>query len=203
MSKLKIISLLLLSISLYGCSIQELSYFQVEPYAKPFVAKISEPLNIVLLADVMDTIIVEGEGVKKMTVTDFRKSFGESLKNTLNRNFEVVNILNSRPETGLSLVIYRVRPFWKLNSQSSSSYGTGGNVNSITTSLIGAAFQFESTLFLDEEKNQSADMTIFSDDQMSTVYQAHAVFKSGLIKTCETINKEIFTDDVVKKINAR
>src|SRR5690606_38599737 len=172
-----------------GCAIQQLSYFQVDPYSKPFAKKVSTPINIVLMGDVKDSLVVEGEGIKKMTVTEFRKSFSESMKKTLETNFEVINITDSKPEEGLSLIIYRVRPFWKLNSTSS----TGGEY-STTTSFISAAFQFESSLFLNDKKLESADLTVYSDDQMSTVSQAHPVFKSGLIKACETINKEIFKD---------
>ena len=98
------------------------------------------------------------------------------------------------------MVICRIKPFWKINGQSSSAYGTDGITVSTTESLISAAFQFESSLFLNGEKLQDADLTVYSDDQMSTAGQAHQVFKSGLTKMCETINREIFTDEVIDRI---
>lgn len=119
----------------------------------------------------------------------------------MEKNFEVINIADSKPEEGLSLVIYRVKPFWKINSQSSSAYGSGRNTYETTTSLVSAAFQFETTLFLNNVKLKSADLTVYSDDQMSYVFEAHPVFKSGLVKTCETIGKEIFIDEVIEQIN--
>jgi hypothetical protein len=183
-----------------GCGIQKLSYFQVDPYAKPFHRNVKIPLNIVLLEDVRDSLIVGSEQVKKMTVTEFRRSVAASLKNTLGENFENVMILNEQPDTGLNLVVYRMRPFWKINGQSSSAYGTDGTTISTDKSFISAAFQFESSLFLANEKLQNSDLTVYSDDQMSTIGQAHPVFKSGLIKACETISREIFTDEVIAKL---
>lgn len=183
-----------------GCGIQRLGYFQVEPYAKPFDAIVKVPLNIVLMEDVKDSVVVQGEGIKKMTVTDFRRSVAASLTHTLGKNFENITISVTKPDTGLNLVIYRIRPFWKFHGHSSSAYGIGGETYPATTSFISAAFQFESSLILNGERLQSADVTVYSDDQMSLIGQAHAVFKSGLIKTCETINREIFTDEVIKRI---
>lgn len=174
----------------------------MDPYAKPFHKKVDVPLNIVFMEDVKDSVIVESEGVKKMTVTEFQRSVAASLKNTLRENFENATIMREKPDTGLSLVIYRIKPFWKINGQSSSAYGTDGTTVSTTESLISAAFQFESSLFFNGEKLQDADLTVYSDDQMSSVSQAHQVFKSGLTKMCETINREIFTDEVIDSIAA-
>jgi hypothetical protein len=191
-------------IILSGCAftpIKQLSYFQVEPYAKPFIQEIKTPLNLVLLDDVKDILIVEGDGAKKMTVTDFRRTFGESFKNTLEKNFKTVNLMDNKPEEGLSLVIYRVKPFWRLNSQTSSTIGAGGIVTSQEIPLYSVAFRFETSLIYNNEKLQNADLTVYSDEQMSYVKQAHSSFKSGLINTCETINKEIFNDEVLAKLN--
>ncbi|MDZ7607476.1 MAG: hypothetical protein U5K79_18235 [Cyclobacteriaceae bacterium] len=149
MKKYSVFSLFAIISILSGCyPIKQLSYFQVEPFAKPFIQKIKTPLNIVLLEDVKGTVVVEGDGAKKMTVTDFRKSFGESLKSTMEKNFEVVNLTDSNLEPGLSLVIYRVRPFWRLNSQSSRTIGASGIVTSSNVPLYSVAFQFETTLML-------------------------------------------------------
>lgn len=202
MRTIKTLILIAILFPLAGCGIQTLRFFQVNPYAKPFHKEVDVTLYIVLMEDVKDSVVVGSEGVKKMTVTEFQKSVAASLKNTLRENFESATIMREKPDTGLSLVIYRIKPFWKINGQSSSAYGTDGITVSTTESLISAAFQFESSLFLNGEKLQDADLTVYSDDQMSSVGQAHQVFKSGLTKMCETINREIFTDEVVDRIAA-
>ena len=202
MKKSNVVSWLVVFSILSGCyPIKKLNYFQVEPYAKPFLHDIKIPLNIVLLEDVKDNLLVEGDGAKTLNVTDFRRSFGESLQITLEKNFDVVNLLDSQPETGLSLVVYRVRPFWRLNSRSSSTIGAAGIVTSHDIPLYSVGFQFETSLFLDNVKLENADQTVYSDEQMTYVKQAHTAFKSGLIKTCETINREIFKDEVLVKLN--
>lgn len=173
---------------LSGCVIKNLGYFEVDPFAKPFTSEIERPLNLVLMEDVQDQFYVDGVGWNKMLVSDFRRSFEASMKNVLDRNFQEIKVYDAMPEDGLSLVIYRVRPYWKVNTQDDDS-GMAG--------LVSAAFQFESSLFLDNEKLQNADLTVYSDEQMSNVNHAHAVFKAGLVQTCETINKEIFPDRVV------
>lgn len=67
-------------IVLSGCAIKQLGYFQVEPYSKPFTNKIDTPISIVLMDDLKNNLTVEGVGVKEMPVTEFRRSFGESMK---------------------------------------------------------------------------------------------------------------------------
>jgi len=200
MKGIQIVSSAFLITLLTACtvSIQQLAYFQVEPYAKPFTAKLDIPLNIVFMKDVEDNPVVKGEGVKEMYVTNFRQSLGASLKNTFEKNFEEIAVLDSLPEEGLTYVIYRIRPFWKMNSQSTYAYGSEGRT--ATRSFISAAFQFESSLILNGERIESADFTVYSDDQMSSVRQAHVVFKSGLLKTCETMNREIFNDEIVDQL---
>ena len=201
MKKLNTLILIAVSFFFSGCGrLPTLTYFQVDPYAKPFHKSVEVPLTIVLLEDVKDSLAVGTDGM--LTVTEFRKSVAASLKLTVKENFESAIIMNTKPDTGLSLVIYRIKPFWKLNGVSSSAYGTDGTTVSTSEPYISAAFQFESSLFLDGEKLQGADLTVYSDEQMSTVGQAHHVFKSGLLKMCETINREIFTDEVINRIAA-
>jgi hypothetical protein len=196
-----LISIAVLAISITGCTtIKQLGYFQVDPYAKPLDTKIEVPITIVLMDDVKDSLTVWGVGVKSMDVSDFRRSVAVSIENTVGRNFDNVIIADKKPDNGLVLVIYRVRPFWFINSRSSSTQGTGDNVYSTTKALIAAAFQYETSLFYNGEKLSDADSTIHSDDQMSVIGQAHYVFKSGVTKMCETIYRDLFTNDVIRKI---
>lgn len=194
----------ILLILLAGCStIKQLSYFEVEPYAKPLGEKIEAPLSIVLMDDVKDSFTVQGVGVKQMTVTNFRRSLSESLENTIGRNFENVIITDTKPDRGLYLVIYRVRPFWKINSTSSYTTGSGEHIYSTSKALVSAAFQYETSLFFNDKKLRDSDLTVFSDDQMSIARQAHPVFKSGIIKLCETINRDMFTNEVITQITGQ
>ena len=199
MKQTKALILILLLLIIYGCvGIKPLSYFQVDPFSKPFGKKTDMPIDLVLMDDVKDSLVVRGNSSENMVVTEFRNSFGESMKNALKTNFETIHISDEISDSGLSLVIYRVKPFWKLNSQ--STYDTNDGEKVETTNFNSAAFQFESSLFLNGNKLESADLTVYSEGQMSAVQEAHSVFKSGLTQTCETILREIFKDRVVQEI---
>ena len=199
--KLFRLALIVILISIFmGCGIPQLHYFQVNPYAKPFPSTIKTPLYIVLMEEVKDEWVVSTPGIRSMKVSDFRKSFGESLQNTMEKNFENIKIVDEKPSSGLSLVIYRLRPYWTINSRSTSSYEKDGSTHHSSSSLVSAAFQFESSLFLDQQLINTADLTVYSEDQMMNRSHAHPVFMSGMTKTCERINKEIFTPETIQKI---
>lgn len=187
-----------------GCKIAPMGYVSIAPYAKPFQKKISIPLNIYLSEDVKDSLVVEGEGIKKMKVTEFRKSCSDGFKKIFQKNFDNVTIIDKSQENGLTLIIYRIRPFWSRTGSytTTSSNGQGGQ-NTTTTSFISAAFQFETSLFFNGKKIANADGKAFSDGQMSSVGQAHRVFQDGLKVTIEAIEKNTFTDVVVDKINGQ
>ncbi|MEX1239537.1 MAG: hypothetical protein WEB30_07465 [Cyclobacteriaceae bacterium] len=197
MKTMKLTLPLLTVVFLQSCAIRPLTYFEIEPFIKPSRALIHEPLNLVLLEDVRDSFAVEGEGVKRMKVTEFRRSLAASMENALRDNFDVISLSETKPDSGLSLVIYRVKPFWKINSRMSSPSAIGGAVYYSTSSMISAGFRFESALFFDNKKIRDADGTVYSDDQMSVISQAHQVFKDGLTRACEAINLELFRDEQI------
>ncbi|WP_159475529.1 hypothetical protein [Dyadobacter sp. 3J3] len=185
-----------------GCSthLRPLGYVAVQPYAKPFQKKVTQPLNIVLMEDVRDSLVMDGGGIKKMKVSDFRLSVIDGLKSTFSKNFQTINFLGITPEKGLVLVIYRIRPFWKVGGSSTSAVLAGNVAVPVTSNNSSAAFQFESSLFLNNKKIQVADSQTYSDELTGSA-TPHKIFEDGLRITCETINKMIFTDEVLEKIN--
>lgn len=195
MRHFKIISISVVFLILCGCSIPNLGYFQVHPYAKPFFNKVDMPINLVLMKGVKDSFVVEGVQASPMIVTDFRKSFKQSMKNTLEKNFESIRVSDVIPDTGLSLIIYRVKPFWTLTDQTED-----GGEHSVSISYISSAFRVVSSLVLDREIVETASFTVYSDNQMSARGQAHCVFKGCLIQSCEKINSKIFNPKVIEKL---
>lgn len=185
-----------------SCSnhLRPLGYVAVQPYAKPFQKKITAPLNVVLMEDVKDSLVMDGGGIKKMKVSDFRRSIKDGLSSTFSKNFQTVNFSEKNPEKGLVLVIYRIRPFWKVGGSSTSAVLAGNVAVPVTSNNSSAAFQFESSLFLDNKKIQVADSQTYSDELTGSA-RPHTIFEDGLRITCETINKMIFTDEVLEKID--
>ncbi len=200
MKVLSVFVLLLLLSSCFLYTVPTLGYFEVDAYSKPLTKKISTPINLVLMEDVKDSLIVEGEGLQNLNVVDFRTTFGEEMLDLLEKKFENVNLVDNKPDVGLSLVVYRVKPFWKTNSRLPTSYVRDGKTYYRTTSYSSAAFQYESTLFMGNEALKSADSTIYSSDEAMAISQFHPVFKNGFISVCENINKEIFKDHIIEKL---
>lgn len=191
------------SIFISACSskyLQPLGYVAVQPYAKPFQKKITTPLTIVLMEDVKDSLVMDGGGIKMMKVRDFRRSVKDGLNSTFAKNFQSVNFTETNPEKGFVLVIYRIRPFWKVGGSSTSAVLAGNVAVPVTSNNSAAAFQFESSLFLDNKKIQVADSQTYSDE-LTGGSRPHLIFEDGLRIMCESINKMIFTDEVLEKIN--
>ncbi len=178
---------------------QHLGYFEVDAYSKPLTKKITTPINLVLMEDVKDTILV-GEGLLELKVVEFRRTFGDEMLDLLGNKFDNVILTDKKPQEGLSLVIYRVKPYWKANSRIKDNYEINGKTYDRTITYSSAAFEYESTLFMGEEMLQSADSTIYSNDELISISQAHPVFKNGFISVCENINKEIFKDYIIEKL---
>jgi hypothetical protein len=198
---LKSLIALLAVLPLAGClSIKPLGSFTVEPYAKPLETKITEPLNIILLDDVKSDFTVSGAGVKPMVVSDFRTSVQGALKAVFEKNFNTVAIQQQKPTNGLALVVYRIRPYWKPTGGTSQVVGYGTNVRSVPMLFIKSAFQYESSLYYNNNKIASADGEALSEGTFSDIYQAQPVFKDGLKTLCEVLNKTILTDETIAKI---
>ena len=187
-----------ITLLLGSCVIPPLHYFELTPFAKPLSMPTDQPVTLVLGEDVPDLLVLDVDALFDMEVTEFRKSLTSSLINGLEENFDVINVAESLPDSGLSLVIYRVKPFWKIVSRPASDDWTELDLTTSSRTLRSAAFRFESSLFLNGRKLRDADETVYSDHQMSSSYDAHPVFKDGLTKACEYILRELFKDDVTQ-----
>jgi len=200
--KTKALLLPVLFLFLSGCSrnLKPIGYFTVDSYAKPIETKIQEPLTIVLPADIQDTVIVSGQNIKELKVTDFRKTVRDNLQATLTKNFSTVHFKEQKQATGLTLLIYRIRPYWGLKGASTSVYGTDGTTFSFPVKFITANFQYDVTLYQNGVKITSADGESVSEEAFSDKSEIPAVFKNGLKVMCESINKKLLTDDTVSML---
>ena len=197
--KTKVLLIPIMCLILSGCSrkLKPIGYFTVDSYAKPLEVKIPEPLTVILPRDIKDTIIVAGQSIKELRVTDFRKTVTNNLFATLSKNFNSVDFKNQKQATGLTLVIYRIRPYWGLKGASTAVYGTNGTTFSSPVKFITANFQYDLMLYRDGVKITSADGESVSEESFSNKYEIHDVFKNGLKVMCESINKKVLTDETV------
>lgn len=136
-----------------------------------------------------------------MRVTDFRKTVKSNLKEILGKNFTTVDFKEQKQDKGLTLVIYRIRPYWGLKGASTAVYGTGGDTFSAPLKFITANFQYDLTLYRNGIKITSADGESVSEEAFLSKSEVHEVFKNGLKVMCESINKKILTDEIVSTLN--
>jgi hypothetical protein len=193
----------LLVLLLYSCNVpQKIRYVQTSPFVKPLKSKLSVPLHIVLLEEVKDSFVMESS-FRKIKVTEFRKTIADGLLKTLQRNISTVQLKDHFADTGLWLVIYRIKPFWRTDSHSTRT-STVENVTS-TTDLyaLTSIFQFESSLFLNSEKLTEVDIIASSNTQMHSSKQAEEVFKDGLTNLCEATYKELLKHEIFQEMNVR
>ncbi len=181
----------------------KLGYFELDPYARPFDQKIRQPLYLLLGPEVKDSVSLKEFGMMTVTATEYRRTVGKSLVATLTDNFEVVSQVDSRPDSGLVLEIYRIRPHWKINASTTEVTGADSSLSSSTTRFIAACFQVESSLFLAGKPIQRVDRLFCGENQTSQFFQAIQMFKDGLLTTCEELNKEVFTQAMVDEIANR
>ncbi|PSR57068.1 hypothetical protein AHMF7605_28090 [Adhaeribacter arboris] len=200
--KTKALLLPFLFLFLSGCSrnLKPMGYFTVDTYAKPIEGKIQEPLTIVLPTDIKDTVMVSGQSIKALRVISFRKTVTNNLHATLSKNFTTVDFKDQKQATGLTLVIYRIRPYWGLKGASTSVYGTSGTTFSSPVKFITANFQYDLTLYRNGVKIISADGESVSEEAFSEKFEIHDVFKNGLKVMCESINKKVLTDETISML---
>ncbi len=177
-------------LTLFGCAmtgqLKSLGYFDLTPVPKTFDIKVAKPITIVISDDIVDNPVVSIEGMHKMQVTDFRNSLQTALKNTFMKNFTTVNTNPVLTNKGLEVVIKSMRPKWITRSRGYYS-----------------SFEYETTLYMDGTKIKKADGIGESDYQtlVSNPGQAQPLFKNGLTNTCKDLHNNLFTDDILSKIN--
>ncbi len=188
MKNLLKISFVLSLLFMFNCTgtIKPLGYFSLFPYSNPAANQNLTTLNILLGDDVKNDFSVKSTGIKEMQVRDFRKSVESSLINTFQENYKNIRVCETISGQGLTLTVYRIRPFWKLEDIFTPSETLKERY------VVSAGFQIDAALFLNGKKIKSVVDTIYSDEKMTNTHQAHNIFKNGFEKVCETINHRLF-----------
>ena len=195
---IKGLSAILLVFMMLGCvRTKHLGFFSIDPFAKPFDKPVDEPLNIVLMDEVKDQFLVEGNGAGKLNVDNFRRSVQDALQKTFSKNFKTINFSEQKSEKGLALVVYRIKPYWKLGALASDVINTAGVPVSVSSSSYSIVFQFDTSLYRNNKKINNADYQSVSTEMTEGRY-SQRVFQDGLRVACETLNKMIFTDTIVE-----
>jgi len=185
-SKLLILIIVVLTECVPHYKTSTIGYCSIDPYAKEQLKKINKELCIYLSPSVKDSVKLEHYALN-MIVKDFRRTVGDGLTKVFYNNFHKVRIVNSIENDNLTLVVYRVRPFWAVGGTNKESQ-------------ISAAFEYETSLILKGEKLGSSDGKSYSDKKIQNYYVRQEVFEDGLRVMIENIEKGTLTDVTVKKL---
>ena len=126
MKNLCLCLLLCVGLLLLGsCRVPSVYFFDADPYTQPYQTSFQQPLTVVIGDDIKDEFTLR-DGMKPMEVKQFRKSLRITLYYMLEQSFPEVTFANQPDSSGYTLQLYRVRPGWKVLSESTSVSGYEG-----------------------------------------------------------------------------
>ncbi|WKN31876.1 hypothetical protein PZB74_00695 [Porifericola rhodea] len=186
------LALLLLSIS-FGCAPHPVQLFNAESYVRPYQTDLGDTLTIVLGKEISDQFFMQDIGLRKMQVNSFRKSLSLSLYYTFEHSFAHVNVVSEAGSglKGTVLELYRVRPFWKLQSIASDSYSIEGGVYTSTTFYLSSLFRYDGIVLRHGEKWLTLDAEVLGEKVVSDKDEWHLAFEDGIREMCEHLYKTL------------
>lgn len=176
-----------LLISLMSCA-PSIRYFNVTPYIDSHHKEMKGKMSIVVDDQIPENYHFQEATLQNFKVQHFRRSLQVSLFNTFEGSFETVNTREQIAETGWSLVLYRVRPFYELVP------GSEGNRRRV---LI----RYEAGLFLNGKRKEVIDEKALSEDIV--FYNVDEVFQDATRQMCKQIyinTVEVYSKQVTVKI---
>lgn len=189
-------TILFFSFVFVGCvSIEPMGYFRVETYTKPGTIQLEEKLQIELHDDIKDRFEVKGVGVRPMPIAHFRRLVSDNTKNNMNSIFKEVQVTNFEAEAenneDLRLVIYRVKPYWIVNSVEISNRVVDGYSRNRKVPVTSSAFDVRSSLYKAQTLLGEIDFIAYSETQMNHGNQSNQIFINGFTKLQEQLQKEV------------
>ena len=101
-----------------GCMPLPVGFFEVNGYIRPFEESFNDKITFVFEEGVQDDFIIS-----RMKVSQFRESLKLSLYYTFVNSFREVKFSDKIDSTGLTVVLYRVRPGFEVKSALANTYG--------------------------------------------------------------------------------
>ncbi len=167
------------------------NFFSADGYIEPYRENFNEKLTFVFQEGVKDEFTVTGPGVRDIEVQHFRKSLKLSLYYTFVNSFEDVNFADQIDSTGVSVVLYRVRPASEVKSRNSYVSGYDGYVSSGTITEVAALFRYDGIIYKNGRKTLVLDNEVFSEKSTLKKSEMPDVFRDGMKMMCEDLYKEV------------
>ena len=183
---------------LSACS-PKLAFVDLSPRTSAIPKKINKPITI-YLENLKDTVIVQGDVMHRLTVTQFRKTIENALTKVFLTSFSEVRFSNTLPLEGVVLHVYSIEPFWKI-TKTEESYDSNGNRR--TVYYGSAATLMRTTLFYNNQGISRVDQSIVGNASVkSSSFRTQKTFAAGLTNAIEeTFEFLVVTAEAYNKIN--
>ncbi len=183
-----------LLLSLAACAPRPVALFDTETYTKPYETKFEDTLTIVLDEAIPDHFFVQDVGLRKMEVSDFRKSLRLSLFYTFENSFREVRFSETPAPNGLTLQLFRIRPFWKLENIDSDVYVVENVSVNTNTYYLSSLIRYDGALYRNGKKVSILDEEVVGEKIVNDKRQWNEAFKDGVKEMCEDLYKSLAED---------
>lgn len=189
------IPLIILILFIFSCSAMKepasIGYFETEPNIAPFEEKVDGNLTIILMPEIKDsTLINRDELIKHLMITEFRKTIQQALSKTFSNSFNDIKFSDQSSELGVSLVLYRVEPFWYIDEYIAvTRYGAQGEYTD-TKYEIASRVNYKIALYQDGDSLLAYEGEVKSDTTTRDAYGMNSVLKDGIKVFCEELFQE-------------
>ena len=149
-------------------------YFNVTPFIDSHYKEMDDSMTIALDNDIPNDYHFREANLQNFRVHHFRRTLNVSLFNTFEGSFNTVSTAAQISETGWSLALYRVRPFFEIVPLAEENH---------TKVLV----RYEAALFYDGERKLVMDDQALSEDIAIFRSDVDEVFEEAVQQMCKQI----------------
>ena len=195
MKNLSLLPSMGLILLLGSCRVPSVYFFDADPYTQSYQTSFQQPLTVVIGEDIEDEFTLR-DGMKPMEVKQFRKSLRITLYYMLEQSFPEVTFADQPDSSGYTLQLYRVRPGWKVLSESTSVSGYEGVVVSSTSARVAAQIRYDGAIYKNGEKIAILDDEVVGEKSTDAKKRMPDTFRDGVRELCENLYKDLLKTEV-------
>lgn len=166
------------------------SQFNVPTYTRPCQTNFESVLTIVLDENIEDNFEVR-DNFRPMQIMDFRNSLKLTLYYTFEDSFEEVRFSDQPVAEGISLHLYRIRPFWKVNAIRDNVLSVGDVMISGSTYFVSSLIRYDGVIYHNGEKVKIIDEKVVGEKSETKVRRWNEAFVDGIKEMSEDLYRHL------------
>ena len=179
-------------LAMSGCAIkpQPVNQFNVEAYTRPYQTEFGGVLTIVLDNSIPDNFEVS-DNFRPMPVYNFRNSLRLSLYYTFADSFDEVQFAEAPADEGVTIHLFRIRPFWKVHQISEDVSGYADVVVTDQIIFLSSLIRYDGMIYRDGKKSAVLDEEVIGERVETNVRQWNKAFEDGIREMCEDLYRHL------------